>query len=132
MKPKKLMATNDEVKNAAELLRQGAAFCDSLGSLARDLATACDEVARFRVALRAGVPALDLAAFAEELQAEGDRIGEALAACKVEGLKLGRVTLIPRDGSDYALLSFERDRLIKLLSDRFKAPFRVQIKHRGW
>lgn len=132
MKPAKNTATNDEVKDAAELLRLLGDFADAFGGLARDLATALDDVGRFRRAMDEGVQTFDLAAFAKDLEKTELHLAKAIQDCKIKGLKLGSFTLVPNDGSDYCYISQSKDRLAKMLEARFKVPFKLKVEQSGW
>jgi len=111
----------------SELLETLEEFLVRFINISAAIRNGISDLERFRLAARKNHHALDWSEFLEHLNDSDKEIASMLDGTKIQSFSLGKLTLKVEDSQQYVMLSIMKERLLKLLSEKFDAPFKIKI-----
>jgi len=121
-------ASNAELDQAAAMVLQAAGVLQQLTRACEMLATALDEVKRYRRAMAAETAPLDWSRFVEEVRQKDLTLAEALDVARPARFALGELSLCVQEGRAFALCSLKREVLTEMLQNRYDCPWKVRVR----
>jgi len=111
----------------SELLETFEEFLARFINISHAVRNGIADLERFRLAARKNHHALDWQEFIEHLNQSDQDIAQILDGTNVQNFSMGKLTLKVEDSQQYVMLSIMKERLLKLLSEKFDAPFKIKI-----